>query len=613
MRSRRALTHLELVMSAAELALLPFELSTVPPACQGGAKGPLLLRSEAPICMTRRVREVSTNRVRWPSVPKILFVASSPGNLRIPLEQHIHIVLRHVIPWTQGHLGERLPATEEEKDIPTILPTKEAVKEVLTILPNASIDEVLEACRHTHYTHVHVLAHGMVDERSEERPIGLAMRGPGNSIDVVTGERFATALQTTEWDQEEERTSMPIIVTLATCDSGKMENVVYSGASFAHAVHQASVPFVVASQFPLSFTGSVHMVDELYGSLLAGEDPRTAIHNVRRKLYTLHAANTHDWASLVVYAALPSDIEEQLLEIRYRQARGSIDKALSQTDAILRHAIERRPDNAIALELARDRRIHQELDEVKRAAEQLPTTGAYATEVQGLKGATYKRIAETYFQLIARPLRERGEKPSVPPCYQALLKSREYYWQAVVENFQMSKGTRQIKASRHWAFVQYLCLGAVLGDALQPEHWYTAKASADFDAESRERQSQIEAHSSLAELYLLLLAYATEEGPKSRWKLLPPKTKPAEIKQQAAMHVRAIVELASNEGASFIAYATRRQLRRYVEWWGTRDFVKLLPEKDKAGRKDWSDPKDENAPVAVAQHLLGLLPDYDEA
>jgi len=516
-RVRRPLTHLELVMSAAELALLPSELSTVPPTCQGGAEGPLLLRSEAPICMTRRVREVSGEHVRWPSVPRILFVASSPGNLTIPLEQHIQVILKHVVPWMPVRPGETQSVAE-------------AASKILRILPNASIDDVLEACRGVHYTHVHVLAHGMADEKSEERPIGLAMRGPGNSIDVVTGRRFAAALRATEQGSNKAQTSMPTVVTLATCDSGKMEDVVYSGASFAHAVHQASVPFVVASQFPLSFAGSVHMVDELYGGLLAGKDPRAAIHEARRRLYTLHAANTHDWASLVAYAALPPDLNEQLLEIRYRQVRSRINRELSRTDAIIRRveATDEDDRDANGRQEEKDEHVREALKKVEETAEELPRIGAYATEAEGLRGATYKRIAETHFRMYRQQLK-RHEILFRPACWQALCRSRNHYWLAVLENFQMSKSVRQIKASRHWAFVQYLCLGAALGDTLRPEHWYAAKASADFDTESPERQSQIEAHSSLAELYLLLLAYAAEDESKFGRRLLPrqPKTRVA--------------------------------------------------------------------------------------
>lgn len=131
-RARGALTHLQLVMSAAELALLPFELSTVPPNCQGGEKNLLLFRSETPICMTRKVRDVSSDHIRWPYVPKILLVASSPRNLRIPLEQHVQTLLRNVIPWTEiGSDRKHVKLADVER--------------ILTILPNATIHDVLEA------------------------------------------------------------------------------------------------------------------------------------------------------------------------------------------------------------------------------------------------------------------------------------------------------------------------------------------------------------------------------------------------------------------------------------------------------------------------------------
>lgn len=591
-RTQAPLTHLELVMSAAELALLPFELATVPPNCQGGEKSLLLLRSETPVCLTRKVRDVSSERVRWPTTPRILFVAASPANLKIPLEQHIQVLLANVQPWTRIHASQKHIEADDVSDI-------------LTFLPNASIHEVLEACRHTAYTHVHVLAHGMTDKQSEEHPIGLAMRGRGGGIDIVTGERFAAALRTNRRVDGEERASLPTVVTLATCDSGKIDDIIYSGASFAHQLHQGGIPFVVASQFPLSFAGSIHLVDVLYRKLLLGEDPRTAIHTVRRKLYTLQAADTHDWASLVVYAALPADLDEQMEQVRYEQARKAINMAMDRIDKSMTM-----PAAKVTHDAARAKDIEKELERVEEAASRLPTTGAYGTEGHGLLGATYKRVAEIHFRML-RLLLPQDKQPSAPQCYQALCKSREHYWLAVRENFQMRKDVRQIKTSRHWAMVQYLCLGAVLGDKLLPEHWFAAKASAELDAKFGTTQARVEAHSSLAELYLLLLAYQFEESPKSQWKLLPPRTRMAEIEKQAAEHVSAIVELAQDEASNFIVYATRRQLRRYIEWWGTPEFVNLLPEKDRVKRNDWNAPDEGTIPLA--EQLLDLLPEPDQA
>ena len=276
------------------------------------------------------------------------------------------------------------------------------------------------------------------------------MRSRSDGIDVVTGDRFAAALRTTTGPAGEEQASLPTVVTLATCDSGKMEDVIYSGASFAHELHQAGVPFVVASQFPLSFAGSVHLVDVLYKKLLLGEDQRTAIHTVRRKLYALHAADTHDWASLVVYAALPPDLDQQLERTRYEQTRRAINMAMSRIDKKMPI-----PGENVPLDEDRVESIKGELETVKLAAKRLPRTGAYATEVQGLLGAIYKRIAEAHFRIFQR-LQGKDRKQTPPECYETLIESRKYYWQAVRENFQMSKESRQIKASRHWALVQHL-------------------------------------------------------------------------------------------------------------------------------------------------------------
>lgn len=87
----------------------------------------------------------------------------------------------------------------------------------------------------------------------------------------------------------------------------------------------------------------------------------------------------------------------------------------------------------------------------------------------------------------------------------------------------------------------------------------------------------------------------------------------ADIKQRATEHIGAVVELAQDEASNFIVYATRRQLRRYVDWWGTPAFVDLLPDKDRERRKkkDWSNPED--GAIPLAQQLLDLLPEQDRA
>ncbi|NTW06955.1 MAG: hypothetical protein HGA29_03825, partial [Syntrophaceae bacterium] len=78
------ITHLDLVLSAAELAMLPFELVKVPPGCAGGEGNYLLLQTLLPVCLTRRVRSSSNTMIIWPQKPKILFVIAQLPHMSVP-------------------------------------------------------------------------------------------------------------------------------------------------------------------------------------------------------------------------------------------------------------------------------------------------------------------------------------------------------------------------------------------------------------------------------------------------------------------------------------------------------------------------------------------------
>ena len=80
------------------------------------------------------------------------------------------------------------------------------------------------------------------------------------------------------------------------CITRESRRVAGRGASIAHALHQAGIPLVIASQFPLSFGGSVRMVQTLYDGLLWGEDPGAVLVALRRQLHT-EFPYTADWAS----------------------------------------------------------------------------------------------------------------------------------------------------------------------------------------------------------------------------------------------------------------------------------------------------------------------------
>ena len=123
---------------------------------------------------------------------------------------------------------------------------------------------------------------------------------------------------------------------MASCDSGNVGTVVRPGASFAHALHQGGVPLLVASQFPLSTEGSVPLVATLYSGLLWGGNPLLLLQEIRAELHARYTSRWHDWASLVVYEALPQALGEQLDRVRYFQSRRALDAALERIDRAVR-------------------------------------------------------------------------------------------------------------------------------------------------------------------------------------------------------------------------------------------------------------------------------------
>ena len=179
---------------------------------------------------------------------------------------------------------------------------------MLTILADATLADVLSRMPRDA---LHARAPARARRRRRYRATqayGLALRGPNDESDVVSGERFCSALAALD-DGEIHR---PTVVTVASCDSGNVGSVVRAGASFAHALHQGGMPLVVASQFPLCTEGSVPLTATLYSGLLWGAHPLPLMHEIRAELHARYTSRWHDWASLVVYEALPRALDEQL-------------------------------------------------------------------------------------------------------------------------------------------------------------------------------------------------------------------------------------------------------------------------------------------------------------
>ena len=434
--SPEQLTHLRLILSASELALLPFELASSPNGFPGTGQ-PLALQTQLPLCITREVRRVSSERFHWPDVPRILFAAAAPPGVgSIPLESHL-LALRKVIdPWVR-HFDENDPADKRAK-----------IEEHLVVLPQADVDQIQKACSNCAFTHVHILAHGVPYPQAEDTRYGLALHLPGDPsrADIVDGVRLGALLRTPD---AQGRSCGPAVVTLASCDSGNQGTVVGAGASIAHTLHETGVPLVVGAQFPLSFAASILMVEVLYERLLWGMDPRALLYDLRMQLKS-RIRDTDDWAGLIVYASLPPALGEQLSQVRLKQARRAINAAMDHAD----HAISAMSDGwkgspstaDIPAPPGLDRPLlaqaRAKIEAAKQWLGRVPTaTAAQETEVRGLMASTAKRQAEIEFRAERANL---GEGTSTRQSRTLLLASREEYRKAFEADLSCSLGAGSV-------------------------------------------------------------------------------------------------------------------------------------------------------------------------
>jgi beta-lactamase superfamily II metal-dependent hydrolase len=537
------LVHLRLTVSASELALLPFEFAKVPVGPNATADEWLALKTRPPVAVTRHIRNVSAENTVWPHRPRVLFVAGDPDV--IPFAEHRAALLAATRPF--AYPGRDDPTTSRDG-------MREQFGELLTILVNPTLNDVLRECREARYTHVHLLTHGDFDDAASDsfgRSYGLVLRGSESESDVVSGERFSTALAAITGG----RIHRPTVVTVASCDSGNVGSVVRPGASFAHALHQGGVPLVVASQFPLSIEGSVPLVETLYRGLLWGGHPLVLLQQIRAELHARHTSRWHDWASLVVYEAMPRDIAQQLERTRYYQARRAIEAALETIDAAVERSDPARsePDVPSLVPL---------FDATEQALGQLPTEGPFVVESIGLRASAHKRLAQASFALAARTVAVPWKKD----CCDLLDEARIDYERAVRCLLVGDGRTLQRVATLHWLAVQLESLRAVLGKPTEEGSWEAAKLCADLYAEHSDLEERAWAQGSLAELWLLKLA-RSDAGAVER--------DSREAGERVLRHARELARMYPSRDA-FPVTSTRRQFARYLDWWGAPRFERDL-------------------------------------
>ncbi|MBV8274803.1 MAG: CHAT domain-containing protein [Verrucomicrobia bacterium] len=539
------LVHLRITLSASELALLPFEVAKGPVSDVATSDTWLSLQSRPPVCITRNIRTVSPEGVSWPDTPRILFIVGDRDNT--PYEEHRRVLLDAIEPF----LYPPEPGTGHVE--PDLNATRQQFEELLTILVNPTLARIREECQRHAYTHVHILAHGDLDDASRNS-YGLALQADSDTSGVVSGEQLACALTSVQ-DRAIHR---PTVVTLASCDSANVGTVVVPGASFAHALHQSGIPLVVASQFPLSKDGSIPLTKALYEGLLWGDNPLVLLYEARAALHSGFAF-WHDWASLVVYEALPQNWAEQLDTLRYKQSKRAMNAALQRIDLAV---IEKKPYELFG-------ELHEAL---QNSVNRLPLDGQYGIECLGLRASSYKRLAQAVSQLPGDDSLKHASGEPLELLQKALQDYEEGACSLLVNDV---RGVQRV-ATLHWLLVQVVSLAAVLGRDVDEGQWTAAKLCADLYLKTPDREQQAWAHGSLAELWLVRLSQPD----------LSPRDK-QRFSESAREHTHRLSDFyPSND--EFPIKSTRRQLERYVYWWGKSDFEQNLSDAKKRNAGAWA-------------------------
>lgn len=415
--SRQSAVHLSIAMTAAELTLVPFELAHSPPGFPGSG-GPLCLQNDFPVCITRRSRNVRFDDLKWDRDPRILMIASDAAGT-IPVKQHYSVLRKLVEPYTQTDPLE----PESEGSL-------QHVHDRLVLLANADARSIRQTMTNAinenrPFSYVHVLAHGCRLPRSNESyGVGLHLAGGKPGMDAVDGRRLGQLLTGDESQGSTLRSvgdrSRPNVVTLAVCDSGNTGfDVSTPGGNVVLSLHEAGIPLVVGSQFPLTFGGSVILAESLYSRLLDGEDPRSSLWATRQELFSQNveklksvldhstkSQGRHDWCSLLAFAALPANIGAGARRLKVSQQQLRMNSKLGSGDHLINKIYLAEEDTE------RGKQLRTELAEgnnkIKRFVEQIESAvreydyfvdekTVPASRFLGVSGGANKRCAELIY------------------------------------------------------------------------------------------------------------------------------------------------------------------------------------------------------------------------
>jgi hypothetical protein len=525
--------HIRLVASPIELAQIPFEFALAPANISNQGNEHLLTHPERLITLTREVRQETEARYSWPHTPRILFAWAEPTQSVPHQEQRAALV--EVLE----------PLAKPRKDIPS---PEADIETFLTELPHASLQalgqEIAKAIAQGRpYTHVNILAHGepKVGISGVEFRLILCKEGSIDQATKVNGEKLIKAII------PEKTSSTPIVVSLSACDSGNAGTPIIPSGSLVYQLHNAGIPCVFASQFPLTQAGSIVLVKTLYHQLINACDPRVALYETRM---ALKYNQTHDWASLLVYARFPEDINQQLQETRLKMLFGSMRTTNTWVDHVFRYKEkipeEKREQALKGLENRLTNSISELSAYLNNNEESNLETTALRSEHFGLLGSAYKRKAEYLYRLIEFEPQKKANL--IDQSCKDLENAKLFY----------KKGFEANSAS-HWNGMQYLSLKGVKEGSLKADSdlWTVIKFMAQVEEQNAQKESdRIWAWGTLAELYLL-----------------KPLTVPGNVFKEeitsALVIAKGFMTKIANASTAHNAAkeSTARQFERYINWW----------------------------------------------
>jgi hypothetical protein len=416
-----ALHQIDIVTHASELRAYPFE------AIYANESNRYLASARCGVILTRRIRsDFSYTVPPWPEVPSVLF-AHAPVDHDLPqalIDRHRSALEKALAPWGA-------PRDLEEKKL-------------LRVCPVDSAKALKDARALRTFSYIHILAHGakVAEEDLEESDSEWGLRLGTSGADATAPREIAEALKP-EHDQ-------PLVVTLASCDSGTTDRTELGNASLVETLHRNGIPVVVASQFPLTTDGSVTLASAFYCPLLSGADVRIALHEARvalREEARRLDERRHDWLSIVGYVRLPAEGYSQYLRaFSLRVQLHMLEAARRDADPLLKDPPTTHEAFAAVEERLGERITQLEVHKTALVGDQ---DGALWAECTGLLASACKSLAELYSVKARQFPEERARLDDLSRA--ALQKSRAGYEQVYSRN-----------VSKHWHGIQMLALEAAL-------------------------------------------------------------------------------------------------------------------------------------------------------